>query len=331
MQTIKFAGILLMLYNYVIMTVLYINKEYSEVAMEYYVEYIFAENFFIDFILLYITGNLFKKKIIFKKLTVASLIGAVYVILVAYVGKTFLMNWFVKISVSVLMIIVAYDAAGFITNLRLIICFYIVTLTMVGIISALYYATNNKLTVNIIIISLFSGFAILKYLFNEMKSRREKNDYMRTVNIQVNNKRKSLKAFIDTGNELSDNLTNKPVMLVNIECLKGILDESLEKEIIEFYNSKDKSLVNLFLEKNYSIKMRVIRYNTISSKGELMICIVPDEISITSNDKKIMKVNALIGIYPQRISQNNDYDALLFKKMLDWESENINEAECEIC
>lgn len=307
------------------------NFNYSEAAMEYYVEYIFVENFFIDFILLYITGNLIKKKIIYKRLIAASLIGALYVILVAYFGKTFMMHFIVKISVSVLMIIVAYDNAGIVTNIRVILCFYIVTLIMVGIISALYYFTNNKLTVNLIVISMFIGFAVLKYLFHEIKIRKEKNDYMRTVNIEINNKTKSIKAFIDTGNELTDPLTGRPVILVNIECLKGILDEDTENEIIEFYSNKNKSYINVFLEKNYKLKMRVIRYNTISNKGELMICIIPNNISILSNDNNVIKADALIGIYPQRISQNNDYDALLFKKLLDWESEKFNETECRSC
>jgi len=296
--------------------------------MEYYVEYIFAENFFIDFILLFITGNLIKKKIIYKRLVAASLIGALYVILIAYFGKAFMTYFIVKISISVLMIFVAYDSYGIMTNIRVVLCFYIVTLIMVGIVTALYYFTDDKLTVNIIVISMFMSFAVLKFLFYEIKLRKEKNDYIRTVNININNKTKSLRAFIDTGNELTDPLTGKPVIVVNIECLSDILGEDLTKEILEFYKSKDKSYANLFLEKNHKIKLRVMRYNTISNKGELMICIVPDNITILGNDKNIIKADAIIGIYPQKISRKEDYDALLFKKLLDWESEKVNEAEC---
>lgn len=299
--------------------------------MEYYVEYIFAENFFIDFILLYITGNLFKKKIIYKRLIAASLIGAVYVILTVYIGKAFMLHFLVKISISVFMVIVAYDASGFITNIRLVLCFYIVSLTMVGIIAALYYLTSSKLTVNAIILSMFSGGAILKYMFSEMKARKEKFNYIRTVNIEINNRSISITAFIDTGNELKDSLTGKPVILVDMDCLKDVLDEEFLNKVNEFYNSKDKNYINLFLEKNYNLKMRVIKYDTISSKDEALICIVPDNISIISNDKNIIKADAIIGIYPHKISKNNDYDALLFKKLLDWESENLNETECKCC
>lgn len=304
------------------------NKKYGEVAMEYYVEYIFAENFFIDFILLYITGNLIKKKIIYKRLIVAALIGALYVILIAYFGKEFLTYFIVKIGVSVLMIMVAYDSKGIIKNAKVILCFYIVTVIMVGIVFALYSFTSNKVTVNIIIISMFMGFAVLKFLFYEIKLRKEKNNYIRTVSIEINNKTKSFKAFIDTGNELTDPMTGKPVIVVNMESLGDILGEDITKEILEFYNTEGKSYENLFLENNYKLKLRVVRYNTISNKDELMICIVPDNITIFGNDKNIIKADAVIGIYPQKISQKEDYDALLFKKLLDWECELENECGC---
>jgi stage II sporulation protein GA (sporulation sigma-E factor processing peptidase) len=299
--------------------------------MEYYIEYIFAENFFIDFILLYITGNLIRKKIIFKRLFIASFIGAIYVILTFYFGKVFMTYFIVKFSVSLLMLVIAFETTNVISGIRIVLCFYIVTLVMVGIISALYFLTNNKLTVNIILLSMFMSFVLLKCLFYEIKMKKEKLRLIRTVTVEINNKQKSLKAFIDTGNELADPMTGKPVIVVNIECLKDFLEEDLFKAILEFYKSKDKNYINIFLEDNHKLKLRVIRYNTISDKGELMICIVPDNVTILSNDKNIIKADAIIGIHPQKISQNNDYDALLFKKLLDWESENINEAEYKSC
>lgn len=300
----------------------------SEVAMEYYVEYIFAENFFIDFILLYITGNLIKKKIIYKRLILAALIGAIYVILIAYIRKAFMTFFVVKISVSILMIMVAYDSKGIIRNIKVILCFYIVTLMMVGIVFALYSFTNSKVTVDIIIISIFMGFVVLKFLFYEIKLRKEKNNYIRTVTIEINDKKKSFRAFIDTGNELTDPVTGKPVIVVNIESLGDILGEDITKEILEFYKNEGKSYENIFLEKNYKLKLRVIRYNTISNKNQLMICMIPDNITISGNDKNITKADAVIGIYPQKINQKEDYDALLFKKLLDWECELDNECGC---
>lgn len=288
-------------------------------GLVYYVEYVFLENFIIDFILLFITGKLIKRVIIFKRLIVASLIGSMYVILTFYIGREFMTFFIVKFSISVLMIMIAFDSKGILTNIRVIICFYITSLIMVGIISALYYLTYDKLTVNAIIMSIFTGYGALHFFFKEIKDRILKHNYKRTVNVRIGNKSKSFRGYIDTGNELSDPVTGKPVMVVNIDCIKDIIGEDLYNRIINFYHNK--SYENLINENN-GINIRIIKYNTISSKGEIMVCIVPDEIEIINQNNNIF-IDALIGIHPKKISKD-DYEALLFKKLLDWEMETEN-------
>ena len=145
--------------------------------MVYYVEYVFAENFIIDFILLYVTGKLVKRVIIYKRLAAASFVGALYVIITAYMGKDFMTYFIVKFSISVLMIMIAFDTKGFLLNIRVILCFYITSLIMVGVITALYYMTYDRLTVNAIVISLFTGYLALHFFFKEIKQRTEKSNF----------------------------------------------------------------------------------------------------------------------------------------------------------
>jgi len=293
--------------------------------MVYYIEYIFAENFFIDFILLFITGKLIKRIIIFRRLIIAAAIGALYVILTAYIGRDFMTYFIVKFSISILMIMVAYDSKGILTNIRVILCFYITSLIMVGIITALYYLDYDRLTVNAIVLSLFIGYAALHFFFKEIKARIEKSNYMRSITIGADNKSKILRAYIDTGNELTDPMTGKPVIVVSIDSIKNILGEDLYDEVLCFYRNKESNYENLLNMNNNEIKLRIVKYNTISSMGEKMVCFVPDSIKITDGDKNIINADAVIGIYPKKISQKEDYDALLFKKLLEWESETHNE------
>lgn len=292
--------------------------------MVYYIEYVFAENFLIDFILLFVTGKLIKRVIVYRRLIVASIIGALYVILTAYIGKEFMTYFIVKLSVSVLMIMIAFDSKGILTNVRVILCFYITSLIMVGVISALYYLTYDKLTVNVIIFSCFVGYVLLHFFFREIKGRIEKSDYIRTVTINNGGNNKTLRAFIDTGNELIDPMTGKPVIVTNIESIKNILGEELYKQILNFYDNRDNNYERLLTE-NKDVNLRIIRYSTISSKNESMVCLTPDEIQVKTNDNHIITADAVIGIYPTKISQKEDYDALLFNKILEWEREQNNE------
>lgn len=288
--------------------------------MVYYIEYVFVENFIIDFILLFITGKLIKRVIIFKRLVIASLVGSLYVILTFYIGREFMTYFIVKFCVSVLMIMIAFDSKGILTNIRVIICFYITSLIMVGIISALYFVTYDKLTVNAIIMSIFAGYVALHFFFKEIKDRIAKHNLKRKVSVSIANKSKTFRGYIDTGNELKDPMTGKPVMVVNIDCIKDILGVDLCARIMNFYDNK---CYDSLIDENNSINLRIIKYNTISSRGEKMVCIVPDEIEIINNNSSIL-IDAIIGIHPKRISMD-DYDALLFKKLLDWEMETEND------
>jgi stage II sporulation protein GA (sporulation sigma-E factor processing peptidase) len=288
-------------------------------GLVYYVEYVFVENFIIDFILLFITGKLIKRVIIIKRLIAASLIGSLYVIITYYTGMKFMTSFIVKFSISILMIMIAFDSKGILTNIRVIICFYITSLIMVGIISALYYLTYDKLTVNAIIMSMFTGYAALHFFFKEIKDRIAKHNYKRTVNVSIGGSSKTFRGYIDTGNELNDPITGKPVMVVNIDCIKDMLGDELYRKIMEFYDNK---CYESLIDENNSINLRIIKYNTISNSGENMVCIVPDEIEIINNNSSIF-IDAIIGIHPKRISMD-DYDALLFKKLLDWEMETEN-------
>ena len=288
--------------------------------MVYYVEYVFVENFIIDFILLFITGRLIKRVLILKRLVIAALIGSLYVVLTYCSGREFMASFIVKFSVSVLMIMIAFDSGGILTNLRVIICFYITSLIMVGIISALYYLTYDKLTVNAIIMSIFTGYAALHFFFKEIRDRISKHNYKRTVKLKAAGKSKTFKGCIDTGNELADPLTGKPVMVVNLDCIRDILGDGLCRKIMDFYENK--SYENL-IDENNTINLRIIKYNTISKKSESMVCIAADEIEIINNSKSIF-IDALIGIHPGKIGRD-DYDALLFRKLLDWEMETEND------
>lgn len=292
--------------------------------MVYYIEYVFAENFLIDFILLFVTGKLIKSVIVYKRVIAASLIGAFYVILTAYIGKDFMTYFIVKFSVSVLMVMVAFDTKGILPNIRVILCFYITSLIMVGIITALYYLTYDRLTVNAIVLSLFLGYAALHFFFKEVKARIDKSNYMRTVIINMGNLSVTLKAFIDTGNELTDPMTGKPVIVVSIESLKNILSEELYCNILKFYSNKESNYESLLSENN-NYNLKIIRYNTISSKGEMMVIVTPDNIEVEGNGRHILTADAVIGISLKKISQKEDYDALLFNKILEWEMERNDE------
>ncbi len=85
--------------------------------------------------------------------------------------------------------------------------------------------------------------------------------------------------------------------------------------------------LEVLLSEFSSYNLRIIRYNTISSKGERMVTITPDKVEVKKDSNNILNTDAVIGIYPGKISRKEDYDALLFNKILKWEMEQNNEPD----
>lgn len=290
--------------------------------MTYYIEYIFLENFIIDFILIYVTGSLLKKNIIIRRILVASLIGAIYVLAIAILNQIFISNIIVKLFVSILMLTIAYNPINVIDYVRLVLCFYIISFVIVGILIATnYFFNTNEMTIKIIFEASFFAIIIFKAVFEEIKRKTNLYQYIRTINIELNNKKIKIRGLIDTGNELMDVITNKPVIIVEMESIFKLLDQDTITDIKNFYSDVDNNYLDIFLKLRPGINFRLIKYNTISSKEETMLGIVPDEIFIEADNKNKIILKAIVGIYPEKLNKENEYKALLHKELLQWESE----------
>lgn len=290
--------------------------------MTYYIEYIFIENFIIDFLLVYITGSLLKKDIKPVRILIAATIGAFYVLAIAITNEGFLSTAIVKLSVSLLMLTVAYNPAGIISYIKLVLCFYIVSLLLVGVLIGInYFLNSNQVTIKLILETAFFVIVILKIVFTEIKKKESQSKYMREINIELKNKKVKVKGLIDTGNELSDTLTGKPVIIVEKESVYKLLSENIREKINKFYFEKGKNIIEILSAVQEGINLRIIKYNTISNKDENMLAIVPDRVWLISDKKKKFTLEVLIGIYPEKFSNENEYQALLHKQLLEWESE----------
>lgn len=291
--------------------------------MTYYIEYIFLENFAIDFILVYVTGSLLKQKFKIRRLLVASIIGAAYVLIIAIFNQRFLSTTIVKLCVSILMITVAYNPKRISDYIRLTLCFYIISFLIVGMLIATNYFFSEKGTVTLKIIFEASlvTIIILKAIFEEVKRKTTLSEYIKLIVIEINNKTIRINGLIDTGNELIDSLTHKPVIVVEIDSICKLLKTETIENIKKFYSNEEKSYLDIFMKSETGINFTLIQYNTISSKGESMLGIIPSKILIANDHKALEPINAIVGIYPNKLNTKNEYQALLHKDLLELESE----------
>jgi len=111
-----------------------------------------------------------------------------------------------------------------------------------------------------------------------------------TIDIIYKNHKKTIQAFMDTGNELREPATNLPVLIVEWKILADVL-----------------------LEKNNTY---YIPYTVVNGNNGRLIGFKPEYINIHIDKKNIETRDVIIALCDHRLSKDNDYNGLMSRGIL---------------
>ena len=125
--------------------------------MTIYIDIIFLENLFMNYIILLCTGIITKSKINLIRLFLSSTIGGIYAVLLYIQNLGLFSNWIFKIVLSILMIYIAFNSKEVKNFLKELLIFYLVSFTFGGVSLALAYlieggALFNNYPIKLIIV-----------------------------------------------------------------------------------------------------------------------------------------------------------------------------------
>lgn len=107
--------------------------------MTVYIDIIFLENLFMNYIILLATGIIVKAKLGIIRTLVSSIIGSIYAVLVYISTVKIYSNIFLKIILSISMIYIAFKAKNIKMFCKQIMIFYLTSFTFGGVAFALLY------------------------------------------------------------------------------------------------------------------------------------------------------------------------------------------------
>jgi stage II sporulation protein GA (sporulation sigma-E factor processing peptidase) len=122
-----------------------------------------------------------------------------------------------------------------------------------------------------------------------IKERKEIIQLIYFVDIFINKNKKSVRAFLDTGNELREPATNLPVLIVDSDVFEGI----------DFINSE----------------MLYIPYKVVDGTVGRLEGFIPDYITINVGGE-ILKRNVVVACCKNTLSDFKDYQALLSRGII---------------
>lgn len=258
---------------------------------------ILFENFIVDFFLLYVMAQTIKLKPVLKYLIISSTIGSLYVLTILIPSLKVFSGFWAKLIVGFIMTIIVVRKKDCFFLIKAYCIFIMYTMLLAGIctfnspnefgnvaVGVIYNFSYKELMISVMIMYL-----VIHRTVTFIRDRKTMANYIYTIDIEFNHSLKSVKAFLDTGNELREPVTNVPVIIAESNILNGIDMDGYSKYFIPY------KLVN-------------------GCEGNLL-GIKPSSI-IVHMDGFNNKVEGIIAVTNSRLSKNGDYNALLPRNII---------------
>lgn len=294
-----------------------------------YAEYILIENIVINYIILYATRIITKTKGSRLRLLISSIIGSLYILVAFFPEYEFLGKFIIKFSVSVLMILIAFNPEKFNIFLKQISAFYLTSFVFAGTIMGIYYILNNSFNfanvsfknarelVRVLVIGIGLAIMLIHYIFKYHRARMNKENFLTNITISLNNKKANLVALIDTGNSLKEPITQKPVIIAEYNSLSEILPEKLKRIYLEKRELDLETIAKVMEDIGSEIKLRLIPFKSLGNENGILIGFKPDSVSIyLENETRRLKEEIIVAIYNNKLAQDEQYNGLLHPEII---------------
>ena len=285
--------------------------------MTLYIDIIFLSNIIMNYIILFATGLIVVKKVKHTRIILSSIIGAVYSIMLYITNLKIYENQIIKFILSMVMVYIAFTPKDIRKMIKDIIIFYLTSFCFGGAAYYLLYNVSPQQIKNIngillgayplkiAILGGILGFFIINIAFKIVKNKIDKTSIIYDIEIVYQGKKVELKVLLDTGNLLVEPITKLPVVIVDSEKLKPILDISS----LEIMTNAKIEKIDL-LEENLKLRCRVLPFSSVGKNNGIMIGFKPDYVKIYDDEGKTIK-DVVIGVCNNRFNKNRYYSGLI--------------------
>ena len=228
--------------------------------MTIYLDYIFIENFLIDYLMLKETSYIARKNTTTKRVIISSVISSLYVVLMMCLKLEELNYLICKLLLVVIMIYISFEPKRIDEHIKLIALFFLISVINVGTLIVITNLLNLKdintiLKIITYLVSLFLSKSCMKNMWQIYKRQIRDEDLIYEVVIRLDNKKYKYKAFLDTGNNVYSYTYNVPIIFAEV------LDKTMLKAISskEFFNIRTVTLSSECNKRAYIIENVEIR------------------------------------------------------------------------
>ncbi len=149
-----------------------------------------------------------------------------------------------------------------------------------------------------------------------IKSNVTKSNLFKEIIINADEMATTVRGMIDTGNSLTEPLTNTPVIVVEVDSLMEVLPSRLAMTIKNEETIDLSILVDDTITPYWASRLKIIPFTSLGQKNGMLVGFRPDSVVIKHDDDPYELKKVIIGITSSKLSQSGDYSALLNPNIL---------------
>jgi len=292
--------------------------------MDIYADILLMENIVMNYLILWLTSTTLKVHAGRIKMLAASVVGALYALLIFFPGYKFLYTTVMKVLLSLLIIVIAFTPIRFREFLKQLSVFYLISFILGGAVFGLFYFTNagtvtaggvfliKGIPLSVLVGAGLVTIIIIRLCLVPLYSCLEKRSLYRSFVISVGDRSAEAVGLLDTGNELFDPITNYPVIVVQYSAVKELLHESI-REIFEQNREEDlENIYDGFKEANWVYRLRLIPFSSLGKEKGMLLGFKADRVTIGNR----CLGNVIVAVYSKPLSESGEYAALLNPELI---------------
>ncbi|NMM65607.1 sigma-E processing peptidase SpoIIGA [Clostridium sp. P21] len=264
--------------------------------MVVYLDVLIMENLIVNLFLLYVTAQTLRIKPKLLNMILSSSIGSIYVITLLYPKLKVFSYLPFKVVVAGIMILIVFRRLKFMVFCKALSIFVLYSMVLAGACIFIEYSGFNNNYFAIInfsykklMISIMIIYMLIHRIIIYIKDRKELKCFTYNIDIVLKNSKKTVEAFLDTGNELREPATNLPVIIVEKSIFKDVDLNVYDK----FY----------------------IPYRVVSGKSGNLEGFKPECIKIYGSKEELVR-QVIVAFCEEKLSDFNEYHALLSRGVI---------------
>lgn len=298
--------------------------DYTGIETTIYIDVMLATNFFMDLLIIWAAGRVAGCIASRRRLLLGALVGAAYSLTVLF-PDCFILHFLpVKIGCSLAMLLVTYYPLKRRTFFVVILNFYLISFAMGGaVIAATYIFDDAPALIQVInmagifrgninywllVIALLVAATIGWGGLTILRKRSLQRDLFNTLTISLQDNVVETIALLDTGNQLREPLTNRPVVVVEA----ALLEDNLPAYLLQVVGG-ELLLPELVagVEGEWLERLTLIPYNSVGRQNGLMVGLRPDWVELTTSNGTVRLQDVVLGLSDKPLNKEGKYRALV--------------------